>query len=59
MHNSKSFDSYIGLSAMIKLDLKPMIIVQGNKFICIHEQDYGHKYKDSLFFLSMPLASMP
>lgn len=59
VHSSKWFDGYIILNAMIELGLKPSITMQDRKVICIHEQDFDHKYIDSLSFLSMPFTSMP
>lgn len=58
-HNSKRFDGYIILSAMIDLRIKPFLIMQGSKVICIQDCDYHQKYIDLSLFLTMSLASMP
>ncbi|CAK6983526.1 uncharacterized protein LOC117474988, partial [Scomber scombrus] len=58
-HNSRGFDSYLILNAMLELGIKPSLIMQGSKVICFTEPDYAQRYIDSLSFLTMPLATLP
>ncbi|XP_036002595.1 uncharacterized protein LOC118565752 isoform X1 [Fundulus heteroclitus] len=58
-HNSRGFDSYLILSEMVKLGIKPFLITQGSKILCFTEPDYSLKFIDSLSFLTMKLSQMP
>ncbi|XP_035981580.1 uncharacterized protein LOC118556952 [Fundulus heteroclitus] len=58
-HNSRGFDSYLVLSVMVELGIKPHLITQGSKVLCFTEPDYALKFTDSLSFLTMKLSQMP
>ncbi|XP_035987266.1 uncharacterized protein LOC118560394 [Fundulus heteroclitus] len=58
-HNSRGFDSYLVLSVMVELGIKPYLITQGSKILCFTEPDYALKFIDSLSFLTMKLRQMP
>ena len=56
-HNAKSFDGIFILQELIRRQLKPELILQGCKIICMKLGNW--KFIDSLMFLPMPLSSMP
>ena len=56
-HNGKSFDTVLALSEMISRKIKPDLILQGAKIICMTVGNW--KFIDSLMFLPMPLSAMP
>ncbi|XP_034080793.1 uncharacterized protein LOC117551842 isoform X1 [Gymnodraco acuticeps] len=58
-HNAKGFDSYFIINAMVAQGLKPPLTMQGSKVISFTDEDFGHRYIDSLSYLSMRLADMP
>lgn len=58
-HNSRGFDSYLILNAMVSENLTPHLISVGSKMICITDDVFHQRYIDSLSFLPMKLADMP
>ncbi|KAK3926575.1 putative DNA polymerase [Frankliniella fusca] len=56
-HNAKAYDSVFILQEMIKRHLKPDLVLQGAKIICMKLGNW--KFVDSLSFLPMPLSAMP
>ena len=56
-HNAKSFDAVFVLQEIIARRLKPELILQGAKIICMTVGSW--KFIDSLMFLPMPLSAMP
>jgi hypothetical protein len=56
-HNARSFDAVFVLQEIIARKLKPELILQGAKIICMKVGNW--KWIDSLMFLPMPLSAMP
>jgi hypothetical protein len=56
-HNSKSFDGVFALQEIISRKLKPDLILNGAKILCMKVGTW--KFIDSLMFLPMPLSAMP
>ena len=56
-HNAKSFDGIFVLQEVIARKLKPELVLQGAKIICMKIGNW--KFIDSLMFLPMPLSAMP
>jgi hypothetical protein len=56
-HNAKSFDGIFALQEVIARKMKPELILQGAKIICMKVGSW--KFIDSLMFLTMPLSAMP
>jgi hypothetical protein len=56
-HNAKSYDGVFLLQELINRQIKPDLILQGAKIICMKTGNW--KFIDSLMFLPMPLSAMP
>ena len=56
-HNARSFDGIFALQEVIARKMKPQLILQGAKIICMKVGSW--KFIDSLMFLTMPLSAMP
>ncbi|XP_052131334.1 uncharacterized protein LOC127751597 [Frankliniella occidentalis] len=56
-HNAKAFDAIFVLQELVKRDLKPDLILNGAKILCMKIGNW--KFIDSLMFLPMPLSCMP
>ena len=58
-HNSRSFDGYIMLKALVELGVTPSITLQGAKILAFQDADFKLRFIDSLSFLTMRLAQLP
>lgn len=58
-HNARGFDSYIVLNAMVALNMRPNLIMQGSKVICFTDVDYELRCIYSLTFLTARLSALP
>ena len=56
-HNAKAFDAVFALQEVVGRKLKPELILQGAKILCMTVGNW--KWIDSLSFLPMPLSAMP
>ncbi|KAJ1523119.1 hypothetical protein ONE63_001012 [Megalurothrips usitatus] len=56
-HNAKSFDGIFVLQEVLARKLKPELVLQGDKIICMKVGNW--KFIDSLMFLTMPLSALP